>query len=170
MPDSGALKWYYQFTPHDLHDWDATEIPVLIDTDLEGQPLKLLLQANRNGFFYALDRTNGKFLFAKPFVRVTWAKGDRAGWQACPDGGRYPYRQRAERLSGNIGRARISCPHPTTRKPNSFTLPQENSATSFPRSRSNSCLAASTLEAAMNPFPVKRIGVRSGPLTPEAVR
>ncbi len=73
-PDSGVLKWYYQFTPHDLHDWDATEIPVLIDADLEGHPLKLLLQANRNGFFYALDRTNGKFLFAKPFVRVTWAK------------------------------------------------------------------------------------------------
>ena len=74
-PDSGALKWHYQFTPHDLHDWDATEIPVLIDTDLDGHPQKLLLQANRNGFFYALDRTNGKFLYAKPFVRVTWAKG-----------------------------------------------------------------------------------------------
>jgi alcohol dehydrogenase (cytochrome c) len=73
-PDNGVLKWYYQFTPHDLHDWDATEIPVLIDTELEGHPRKLLLQANRNGFFYALDRTNGKFLFAKPFVRVTWAK------------------------------------------------------------------------------------------------
>ena len=74
-PDSGALRWHYQFTPHDLHDWDATEIPVLIDTDLDGHPQKLLLQANRNGFFYALDRTNGKFLYAKPFVRVTWAKG-----------------------------------------------------------------------------------------------
>lgn len=72
--DRGTLKWYYQFTPHDLHDWDATEIPVLIDTEWKGHPLKLLLQANRNGFFYALDRTDGKFLFAKPFVRVTWAK------------------------------------------------------------------------------------------------
>ena len=73
--DSGKLKWHYQFTPHDLHDWDATEIPVLIDTDWEGQPRKVLLQANRNGFFYVLDRTNGKFLLAKPFARVTWAEG-----------------------------------------------------------------------------------------------
>jgi len=78
--DSGALKWYYQFTPHDLHDWDATEIPVLIDSDWQGQSHKLLLQANRNGFFYVLDRTNGKFLFAKPFARVSWA--ERIG----PDG------------------------------------------------------------------------------------
>jgi alcohol dehydrogenase (cytochrome c) len=80
--DSGALKWYYQFTPHDLHDWDATEIPVLIDTDWEGLPHKLLLQANRNGFFYVLDRTNGKFLFAKPFARVTWA--ERIGTDGRP--------------------------------------------------------------------------------------
>jgi alcohol dehydrogenase (cytochrome c) len=74
-PDSGTLKWYYQFTPHDLHDWDATEVPVLLDTTIAGQPRKLLLHANRNGFFYVLDRTNGKFLFAKAFAHQTWAKG-----------------------------------------------------------------------------------------------
>jgi alcohol dehydrogenase (cytochrome c) len=73
-PDTGELKWHYQFTPHDLHDWDATEIPVLIDAELNGRPRKLLVQANRNGFFYVLDRTNGAFELAKPFVRVTWAK------------------------------------------------------------------------------------------------
>ena len=65
--DTGKLKWYFQFTPHDLHDYDATEIPVLIDADWHGQPRKLLIQANRNGFLYVLDRTNGKFLSAKAF-------------------------------------------------------------------------------------------------------
>jgi len=73
-PDTGHLKWYFQFTPHDLHDWDATEIPVLLDTEVGGKPRQLLLQADRNGFFYALDRASGEFIFAKPFARQTWAK------------------------------------------------------------------------------------------------
>jgi alcohol dehydrogenase (cytochrome c) len=73
--DTGKLKWYFQFTPHDLYDYDATQIPILVDADWEGHPRKLLIQANRNGFFYVLDRTDGKFLFAKPFGNVTWAKG-----------------------------------------------------------------------------------------------
>ncbi len=72
---TGKLKWYYQFTPHDVHDWDAQEPAVLIDTTWQGQPRKLLLQANRNGFFYVLDRTNGELLLAKPFLRkLTWAE------------------------------------------------------------------------------------------------
>ena len=58
---TGRLKWYYQFTPHDIWDWDAQQPPVLVDTEWQGQPRKLLLQANRNGFFYVLDRTNGAF-------------------------------------------------------------------------------------------------------------
>ena len=75
-PDTGKLKWYYQFTPHDTHDWDATQIPMLIDGQFEGSQKKLLVQANRNGFFYALDRTNGKVLLTKPFIRsLNWAKG-----------------------------------------------------------------------------------------------
>ena len=73
--DSGELKWYFQFTPHDVHDYDSTEIPLLIDADWAGQPRKLLIQANRNGFLYVLDRTDGKFLSAKAYGRVTWAKG-----------------------------------------------------------------------------------------------
>ncbi|HUQ91576.1 MAG TPA: PQQ-dependent dehydrogenase, methanol/ethanol family [Bryobacteraceae bacterium] len=74
-PETGKLRWHYQFTPHDLHDWDATQAPVLVDTNFEGRPRKLLLQANRNGFFYVLDRTEGKLLLAKPFVtKLTWAK------------------------------------------------------------------------------------------------
>jgi alcohol dehydrogenase (cytochrome c) len=73
--DTGRLKWYFQFTPHDLYDYDATQVPVLIDANWNGTPRKLLLQANRNGFFYVLDRTNGKFFAAKPFGTVTWATG-----------------------------------------------------------------------------------------------
>ena len=74
--DTGKLKWHFQFTPHDTHDWDATECPVLIDTVFQGKPRKLLAQANRNGFFYVLDRTNGQMLMAKPFVKkLNWAKG-----------------------------------------------------------------------------------------------
>ncbi len=75
-PDSGQLKWYYQFTPHDLHDWDAAETPMLVDAEFHGKPRKLLLQANRNGFFYVLDRLSGKLLLARPFVKkLTWASG-----------------------------------------------------------------------------------------------
>ena len=72
--DTGKLKWHFQFTPHDVHDWDATEIPVLLDLEFEGRPRKLLVQANRNGFYYVLDRTNGEFLHATAFARQTWAK------------------------------------------------------------------------------------------------
>lgn len=68
--DTGQLAWYFQFSPNDDHDWDSVQAPILADIG----PRKLLLQANRNGFFYALDRTNGKFLLAKPFVKQTWAE------------------------------------------------------------------------------------------------
>src|SRR5581483_3921283 len=75
-PDTGAMKWHYQFTPHDVHDWDATEPPVLVDTVYRGQPRKLLLHADRNGFFYVLDRIEGQVLLAKPFLkRLTWTTG-----------------------------------------------------------------------------------------------
>ncbi len=75
-PDTGKLKWYFQFTPHDSHDWDAVEIPVLVDANYEGQPRKLLVQANRNGYYYVLDRTNGKFLHGTPFLKtLTWSTG-----------------------------------------------------------------------------------------------
>jgi PQQ-dependent dehydrogenase (methanol/ethanol family) len=71
---TGQLKWHFQFTPHDLVDRDATEPNVLVDTVYKGQPRKLLLHADRNGFFYVLDRTNGALLLAKPFLRrIDWA-------------------------------------------------------------------------------------------------
>ena len=79
--ETGKLKWYFQFTPHDLFDYDATQTPVLIDAIYNGTPRKLLVQANRNGFLYVLDRSNGKFLSATRFVdRLNWASGiDAAG-------------------------------------------------------------------------------------------
>jgi alcohol dehydrogenase (cytochrome c) len=98
--DTGKLKWHYQFTPHDVHDYDATEVPILADLTINGQPRKTVLFANRNGFYYTLDRTNGKIIVAKPFVQTTWAKSidaqgrpvlepghtpDEKGETTCPD-------------------------------------------------------------------------------------
>ena len=75
-PETGELKWYFQFTPHDTHDWDADEPLLLVDEQFGGKPRKLLVQANRNGFFYVLDRTNGDLLLAKSFIKdSTWASG-----------------------------------------------------------------------------------------------
>jgi len=73
-PDTGKLKWHFQLTPHDTHDWDATQVPVLIDAAVGGRSRKLVVMPARNGFYYALDRQTGEFLFAKPFVKQTWAK------------------------------------------------------------------------------------------------
>jgi alcohol dehydrogenase (cytochrome c) len=75
-PKTGKLKWYFQFTPHDVHDYDAMAPPSLIDALWDGKPRKLMVQANRNGFFYVLDRTNGKFLLGRPYTtKLTWATG-----------------------------------------------------------------------------------------------
>jgi alcohol dehydrogenase (cytochrome c) len=75
-PETGKLRWYFQYTPHDLHDWDSTQTAMVVDAEFGGRPRKLLLHANRNGYFYVLDRTNGEFLRATPFVQnLTWAKG-----------------------------------------------------------------------------------------------
>jgi len=75
-PETGKLRWHFQFTPHDLHDWDANQPPLLIDTAFRGRQRKLLAVGNRNGFFYLLDRVSGEFLLAEPFVKnLTWASG-----------------------------------------------------------------------------------------------
>jgi PQQ-dependent dehydrogenase (methanol/ethanol family) len=84
-PNTGKLKWYYQFTPHDVHDWDSTEPPVLVDAPFHGQDRKLMLFANRNGFFYVLDRIEGQVLLARPFInRLTWASGIGADGRPQP--------------------------------------------------------------------------------------
>jgi alcohol dehydrogenase (cytochrome c) len=78
--DTGKIKWHFQMTPHDLHDWDSISDPVLVDLMVKGQKVKAVIQANRNGFFYALDRATGKMIVAKPYTKVTWADAIR------PDG------------------------------------------------------------------------------------
>jgi alcohol dehydrogenase (cytochrome c) len=72
--DTGKLKWHFQMVPHDTHDWDSVQVPVLVDAEWEGKPRKLVYWAHRGGFYYVLDRETGKFLLGKPFVKQTWAK------------------------------------------------------------------------------------------------
>jgi alcohol dehydrogenase (cytochrome c) len=101
-PDKGTLKWYFQFSPHDLYDYDAVQTPVVVNTAFKGKPRKLIVTANRNGFLYILDRTNGKFLFGKSFISTqNWTKGlqengrpisaglipDEKGVRICPANG-----------------------------------------------------------------------------------
>ena len=73
--DTGKLRWHFQFTPHDVHDWDANEIPVLVDAERDGSPRALVVMANRNGFLYVLDRRTGAYLSGTPYAKQTWAKG-----------------------------------------------------------------------------------------------
>ncbi len=92
--DTGQRKWHYQFTPGDTHDWDANEDVILADGVVDGVKRKLLLQANRNGMFYVLDRTDGKLVFGKPYVKQTWNSGFRPdgrpilspGWESSSKG------------------------------------------------------------------------------------
>jgi len=74
-PDTGKLAWSFQFTPHDTHDWDSNHVPVIADVQIDGAMRKVVMVANRNGFFYVLDRANGRFLVGKEFIHQTWAKG-----------------------------------------------------------------------------------------------
>ncbi|HXP09660.1 MAG TPA: acido-empty-quinoprotein group A [Acidobacteriaceae bacterium] len=88
--DTGKLAWYFQGSPHDTHDWDNTETPVLFDADVDGKPRKLLAQAARNGYFFVLDRTNGAHVISKPFVGLNWSKGIDDKGQPIPDPQREP--------------------------------------------------------------------------------
>src|SRR5215471_2313172 len=91
-PDSGQLVWGFQASPHDTHDWDAAEVPVLVDAVFDGAPRKLLLQASRNGYFFVLDRTNGKNLLTKSFATVNWASGVNNDGRPTPATAKEPAR------------------------------------------------------------------------------
>ncbi len=85
-PDTGKMAWYYQATPHDTHDWDAAQTPILIDGVVAGKPRKLIAQANRNGHFFLLDRTNGQHILTKPFIdSLNWTKGINGKGQPVPN-------------------------------------------------------------------------------------
>ena len=94
--DTGKLRWHYQFTPHDLHDWDSNHVPVLADLTIGGRPRKVVMVANRNGFFYTLDRATGELLVGKPYIDTAVGARDRQGRQA----------HRAERRRHPAGRLR----------------------------------------------------------------
>jgi alcohol dehydrogenase (cytochrome c) len=91
-PDTGKLVWGFQASPHDTHDWDAAEVPVLVDGDFNGTPRKMLMQASRNGYFFVLDRMNGKNLLTAPFATVNWAKGIDKDGRPIPDPNKEPSR------------------------------------------------------------------------------
>ena len=74
-PDTGEIRWHFQYTPHDVHDWDANQIPVLFDATFYGEDRKLVAVANRNAFYYLLDRETGEFLLGTPYSKQTWAAG-----------------------------------------------------------------------------------------------
>jgi alcohol dehydrogenase (cytochrome c) len=88
--DTGKMVWYFQPSPHDTHDWDNIQAPVLIDGTINGQPRKLLAMACRNGWFFLLDRTNGKNIVSKEFVKTNWAKGIDAKGQPIPNPAKEP--------------------------------------------------------------------------------
>ncbi len=91
-PDTGKMIWSFQPSPHDTHDWDAVEIPVLVDADFHGSPRKMLMQTSRNGYFFVLDRTNGKSLLTVPFGPVNWSKGVDAEGRPIPNPDKEPAR------------------------------------------------------------------------------
>jgi alcohol dehydrogenase (cytochrome c) len=84
-PDNGELAWGFQISPHDTHDWDAAEVPVLFDAEFDGQQRRLLMQASRNGYFAVLDRVTGENLLTRPFARVNWAERIAADGRPIPD-------------------------------------------------------------------------------------
>ena len=81
-PETGKMKWYFQTSPHDTHDWDSAQVPVLIDGQIDGRPRKLIAQAARNGYFFLLDRTNGQHILTVPYVDfMNWSLGVNAKGQ-----------------------------------------------------------------------------------------
>lgn len=101
--DTGKLKWHFQFTPHDEWDWDAVQIPVLVDLEWDGERRKLMLWANRNGFYYVLDRETGEFLLGRPFVKQTWAAGLDENGRPVKIPGRGPSREGTKTWPGVQG-------------------------------------------------------------------
>jgi alcohol dehydrogenase (cytochrome c) len=94
--DTGKLVWYFQPSPHDTHDWDAVETPVLFDAEFRGKPRKLLAQASRNGYYFLLDRTTGEHLVSAPFVPIDWASGFDLKGQPIPN------KEKEPQLAGSL--------------------------------------------------------------------
>ena len=89
-PDTGKMQWYFQSSPHDTHDWDATQTPVLFDGEINGQKRKLVAQASRNGYFFVLDRATGKNISSTEYVKINWSKGVDAKGSPIPNPAKEP--------------------------------------------------------------------------------
>lgn len=125
--DTGTLKWHFQFTPNDPYDYDSTQIPVLVDTTWNSSPRKLMLWANRNGFFYVLDRGTGEFLLGRPFAHVNWASGlDQKGRPI-----RTPQPPDAPTFPGITGATNWQSPSYSPRTGLFYVSTQQNYATVF---------------------------------------
>jgi alcohol dehydrogenase (cytochrome c) len=101
--DTGKLKWHYQFSPHNEYDYDSVQIPVLVEMEWQGRPRKLMIWANRNGFYYVIDRATGQFLMGKPFVQVNWANGFDEKGRPMPVPGKAPSKEGTLIMPGNQG-------------------------------------------------------------------
>jgi len=130
-PDTGKLKWHYQFSPHNEFDWDSTQVPVLADLDWQGKPRKVMLWANRNGLFYVLDRTNGQFLKGQPFVKVNWVDGFDEKGRPIPVPGMAPTKEGTLIYPGNQGGTNWYSPSYSPRTGLFYVPTWENTSTTY---------------------------------------
>jgi alcohol dehydrogenase (cytochrome c) len=130
-PDTGMLKWHYQFSPHNEFDWDSTQIPVLADMDWQGSARKVMLWANRNGMAYVLDRANGQFLKGFPFVKVNWADGFDAKGRPIPVPGIAPTKEGTLVYPGNQGGTNWYSPSYSPRTGLFYVPAWENTSTTY---------------------------------------
>jgi alcohol dehydrogenase (cytochrome c) len=132
-PDTGALKWHYQFSPHNEFDWDSTQVPVLADLEWQGRPRKVMLWANRNGMFYMLDRMTGAFLKGQPFVKVNWADGFDDKGRPTPVPGMAPTKEGTLIYPGNQGGTNWYSPSYSPRTGLFYVPAWENTSTTYVR-------------------------------------
>ncbi len=130
-PDTGTLKWHYQFSPHNEFDWDSAQIPVLADLEWQGKPRKVMLWANRNGIFYVLDRTTGEFLKGQPFVKVNWVDGFDPKGRPIPVPGMAPSREGTLIYPGNQGGTNWYSPSYSPRTGLFYVPTWENTSTTY---------------------------------------
>jgi alcohol dehydrogenase (cytochrome c) len=130
-PDTGTLKWHYQFSPHNEFDWDSTQVPVLADLEWQGKRRKTMLWANRNGFSYVLDRASGEFLKAQPFVKVNWADGFDPQGRPIPVPGIAPTKEGTLVYPGNQGGTNWYSPSYSPRTGLFYVPAWENTSTTY---------------------------------------
>jgi len=130
-PDTGKLKWHYQFSPHNEFDWDSTQIPVLADMEWQGRARKVMLWANRNGMSYVLDRATGEFLKGQPFVKVNWADGFDPKGRPIPVPGIAPTKEGTLVYPGNQGGTNWYNPSYSPRTGLFYVPTWENTSTTY---------------------------------------